>query len=102
MYRPHSGDCSNNGLSSSYNRVFLINEEGNLNFNVLDDDCPLNIVKDALVKDSYGNVVYKATPLFSSTPGVWCMFGGTFVYTCDSRYRTEYEYPIPLHDRIER
>lgn len=29
----------------------------------------------------------------------WYMAGGTFVYTSDSRFPTDY--PIPLHDRTE-
>ncbi len=29
------------------------------------------------------------------------MFGGTFIYSCDSRFRDMCPYPIPLHDRFE-
>lgn len=99
IFKPHSGDCSNNGLSSSYNKVYLINEEGNLNFNILDDDCPQNIV-EYFYECEYD--IYKSIPLFSSYHSVWYMYGGTFIYTCDSRFRSKYKYPVPLHDRIER
>lgn len=26
-------------------------------------------------------------------------FGGSFIYTCDSRFREQFPYPLPLHDR---
>lgn len=26
-------------------------------------------------------------------------FGGSFIYSCDSRFRELFDYPIPLHDR---
>ena len=30
------------------------------------------------------------------------MFGGCFIYSCDSRFRSQFgDYPIPLHDRKE-
>jgi len=29
------------------------------------------------------------------------MFGGNFLYSCDSRFREICSYPIPIHDRIE-
>ena len=32
----------------------------------------------------------------------WCMFGGNFVYTSDSRFSEQYgDSPIKVHDRIE-
>lgn len=40
--------------------------------------------------------------IFCSPPGfeeIWYMFGGTFIYTSDGRFPTNY--PIPLHDRRE-
>jgi hypothetical protein len=33
-------------------------------------------------------------------PGEWFAFGGSFIYTSDSRYSEQInKYPIPLHDR---
>ena len=29
------------------------------------------------------------------------MAGGTFLYSCDSRFRSINDYPIALHDRVE-
>lgn len=29
------------------------------------------------------------------------MFGGSFIYACDSRFREINDYPIPVHDRFE-
>ena len=32
-------------------------------------------------------------------PDTWCMFGGTFIHSCDSRFPSKY--PIPPHDRAK-
>jgi hypothetical protein len=29
----------------------------------------------------------------------WCMAGGNYLHSCDSRFPTDY--PVPIHDRIE-
>jgi len=33
--------------------------------------------------------------------GVGWMFGGNFIYSCDSRFQALCGYPIPVHDRCE-
>lgn len=99
IVKPWHGDCSNDGLSHKYNTAYMVVSDGYWEFDVLDDNCPENIVSVYYDAD-YG--VYKSVPLFSDSPSPWYMFGGTHIYTSDQRFRKKCHYPIPLHDRIER
>jgi hypothetical protein len=72
--------------------------------------CERGHITEADVEER-GYVVLELTPstLFVAPPHFepegearWCMFGGNFVYTSDSRFSEEYGYsPIKVHDRIE-
>jgi len=48
-------------------------------------------------RNIYGKPYIHAEPI---EPGFY-MFGGSFIYTSDSRLREINAYPIPLHDRVE-
>jgi hypothetical protein len=91
-------DCTNHGVThperSAGKRVYLITDPADV----------LNIPKGdhivlVLHKKMVGDVPYfTAKPLGEKS---WCMMGGNFIYTCDSRFREICQYPIPVHDRIE-
>ena len=91
------GNCSNNGISERYKTVYAYCPDGNLEFDL--DHLPENFVNLEITQ--FG---CRALKRFSpaNRGGRWNMFGGAFVWSCDSRFRLNFgEYPIPLHDRYE-
>lgn len=89
------GDCSNNGVTSKYNELYLVN----------DNICCIPRIVDvpeeqALVLKYRGKDYLCAVPLEINKSGKHSMFGGNFVYASDSRFPSNY--PIPVHDRVER
>lgn len=97
IYKHKSGDCSNNGLSSKYNELLLICEEGYID--VDENNPPENLVK--LVTRNLFGKEYKHIEPVARPKGVGWMAGGTIVYSCDSRFREMSEYPLSFHDRCE-
>ena len=97
IYRDHGGDCSNGGLSSKVDNVFVPHPRG---WYDAEEDDP-KLVK--IVKNDYGFGEYvHAEPVAEKPKGhVGYMMGGTFIYSSDSRFREIHPYPIPLHDRTE-
>ena len=93
----HKGDCSNGGISSRFNEVLLICEEGYLE--VDENNPPENLVK-LVVRHLFGKE-YKHIEPVAAPKGVGWMSGGTIVYSCDSRFRRMSEYPLSFHDRCE-
>jgi hypothetical protein len=91
-------DCSNGGLSSKTNRCIIVNENMPKIFQV-SKECPaVKIVK----RDLFNGTYLTAYPINEDgTIDRNCMFGGTFVYSSDSRFREISAYPVPLHDRKE-
>lgn len=102
VFRSHYGDCSNGGISAGNNTLYLECERGFLDKDPSDPTC-LRLVK----REFGGGTYYHAesytgkAAIFSRTDGatVGPLFGGTFIYTSDSRFPADY--PIPLHDRYE-
>ena len=92
IFRGDTCNCSNNGISSKHNEVTLIDVPGP--FPVVDSAPAVRIVKRFLSGRDY----FHAEPV-TDNKKQWFMFGGTFIYTSDSRF--PYDYPIPLHDRVE-
>ena len=98
IYRDADGvDCTINGVSNQHRRAILYR-----------GDVPENHPKDyaALVLDEKPITIcartvarVRAVPVGETH---WTMFGGNFIWSCDSRFRQEVsEYPIAVHDRIE-
>lgn len=85
------GDCSAGGLSSSHDVVILIGDGIPQIFEPSD-------VAPAVMVCFRGLHMY-AKPLEQPSGMVGPMFGGSFIYTSDSRFPSEY--PMPLHDRFE-
>lgn len=96
VYRCASGtDCTNGGVSSRVGRVVLIG-----------DDLPKLVEPSEIMPALYldtapviGRPYEKALPNPIGSPdNHMYMFGGNFVYTCDSRGPSN---PVPIHDRKE-
>lgn len=100
VYRCKGVDCSNGGVSSKYNSLLLVCNEGFIN--VDESNLPENLVK---VKKRYlfGENIYSIEPYNEPTGAGW-MFGGNFAYTSDSRFGRacggQYG-AIAIHDREE-
>jgi len=108
-------DCTNNGVTSKKKDFILLAlsapgqaEEGRPDFEEID----AYIVKNNIDCDNvlilnrfsyHGAEPYvRCYPYHAYKAGTWCMAGGNFVYSCDSRFRQYMNpYPISVHDRIE-
>lgn len=91
-------DCTNGGVSSKYNTLYLVCDEGWLE---KDENDP-QVVK--LVVNHYGWIeggkYLHCEPINDhNKKEIGYMMGGNFIYTSDSRFPSEY--PIPIHDRSE-
>ena len=96
IFRWKLGDCSNKGISSQVDQVFVICPNGNLRAS--ETDLPIvKIVERAGYKSAVQCYDNGKTKNFRGTP----MMGGCFIYTTDSRFRRIAEYPVALHDRFE-
>ena len=97
VYRsPSLGDCTNNGITSKYDTLYLMCDEGPFEVDT-DDPRLLKIGKVEFL----GKVSYHARPFNDN--GIWFMNGGNFVYDSDSRFRrmTGFYGALPVHDRQE-
>ena len=95
VYRDASGgDCTNGGASSRFKRATLW--RGRVPKGSTSD----SIAIFELVETNVSGEPYpKAVPAGETR---WTMFGGNFLWSCDSRFRNEVsERPIPIHDRVE-
>lgn len=92
------GDCSNNGVSARYNSLQMITESEMFGFT---GDKKNVVVK--IDRILWGKVMPVLVPLEVyneyKTSKLPIMFGGNFGYTSDSRFG--FDYPLPIHDRVE-
>jgi hypothetical protein len=98
VYRTQSySDCTNGGITSRYNRLLLVCDEGHVE--VDENNPPENLV--VMVTRNLGFTVYKHIEPYASTDKgcVGWMAGGNLAYTSDSRFKSEY--PLCVHDRQE-
>lgn len=87
-------DCTNNGLSSKYDRAILLDNEE------YEDYMKNPSKKDIAVfmlRPGKGGRDFIAVPL--SEKYEYPMFGGNFLYSSDSRFPSMQ--PIHIHDRFE-
>ena len=101
IFKSHFGDCSNGGISSKYNEVYLLCPQGNVEIDL--DNPPENLVKLER-RELWGEKHYYIRP-YKDCPSnkVGYMMGGTFIYTCDSRFSEycEIHNAIQFNDRTE-
>ena len=92
------GNFSNGGISKFHKEVTIVSEKPELQiFEIEPKD---ELVRPIVVIKNRDGYIY-AEPI-DAPEGVGWMMGGSFIYSCDSRFRNLLnEYPIPLHDRQE-
>ena len=92
------GNCSNGGISSTNKEVLVVMKEGEGQVFEEDEKRPtVKIVRRIIDGEEYVH----AEPI-NAPEGIGWMMGGSFIYSCDSRFRNYVnEYPIALHDRQE-
>lgn len=99
VYRSNwSGDCTNGGISAHEDRLYLIHDQG---FSDVPADDPrvLRLVKRSFPWSDQPYLHAEPVTCVSGAGTVGPMFGGNFIYSCDSRFPSKY--PIPIHDRYE-
>ena len=88
------GDCTNGGISSRADKIFVISDGITFEFGPFyEDDAIASNIPVFVVGTAGGRKHLK--PKGETR---WTMFGGNFAYSSDSRTPT---YPIAIHDRIE-
>ena len=100
---PSYAGCSNNGVSETHDKAILIGDGIPEIFEAKEGDCVLRLVKGNLA----GTV--KIVPVDQPEKSCGAMFGGSFVYTSDSRFSEACKKlagvyvcgAVPLHDRFE-
>jgi hypothetical protein len=99
VFRSNGRDCTNGGISSKYNELLLICDDGYINID--ENNIPENAVK-MVKRNLFGKVMYHIEPYNKPTEIGW-MMGGNFAYTCDSRFSEMCDCynAIPIHDRQE-
>lgn len=101
VYRWSLGDCTNNGISSRYDKLILIGDDVEGPETVDLDNPPENVV--TIVKRRiFGREEYlHLEPLDGhfNGGGKWYMDGGNVAYSSDSRFPSRY--PLTIHDRHE-
>lgn len=94
------GDCTNEGISASQDRLYLVCDQG---FHDVPDGDPrlIRLVQRTLPWRNYPYLHVEPVndPRCGDGKHVGPMFGGNFVYSSDSRFPADY--PIPIHDRFE-
>ena len=90
-------DCTNNGISSRYNSLLLLSEDGYMDVDL--DNPPENLVVLGTIE--YGGKCHKFIQPYAkvSRGYVGWMNGGNIAYTSDSRFPSEY--PLCIYDRQE-
>jgi hypothetical protein len=92
IYTPGRANCSNDGISSRCEEVTLVDIGVDL-FSPRPDRPAVRLIK----RSFSGKVYLHAEPVDQPTGLVGPMFGGTFIFSSDSRFPSDY--PIALHDR---
>ena len=96
------GNCSLNGISARFSELYLVPNELFPNipkiFNAHIDEQYVEIKVKHICDEPYYYVV-KKYPSENEKKCAGPMFGGSFIYTSDSRFPLKY--PVPLHDRYE-
>jgi hypothetical protein len=95
VYKNNLGDCTNNGISSKFDTLYLIHEEGFIDV----DENTENLVK-VVTRNLFGSE-YKHIEPYKKATKVGYMKGGNYGSTSDSRFSKISKYPLAIHDRQE-
>ncbi len=95
VYRWSLGDCTNSGISSRHNKLYLICPDGWFEMDEQDE----RLIK-LVYREIGGKPYVHAEPVNDPhKKEIAYMSGGNFIYSCDGRF--PHDYPISLHDRSE-
>ena len=99
IFKSELGDCSNGGISERHSEVLIEHPRGYIE--VDEENPPENLCK--IVTRNFGFGSYTHIEPVAKPAGIGWMFGGTLVYSSDSRFKeaTGIDYPLCLHDRQE-
>lgn len=101
IYKHKGDDCSNGGISSRYNEILLLCDDGFINVDM--DNPPENLCK-VVKRNLWGRGYVHIEPIKEiGKDRTGYMHGGCVVSTSDSRFgrATGVDYPVNLHDRTE-
>lgn len=91
-------DCTGGGASSRHAEFVILDDAMPGPFAPTPSRPALRLVRRNLHDGEYIHAVPdEPRPAGAAGP----MFGGNFVFSCDSRFRAVTNYPIPVHDRYE-
>lgn len=88
------GNSSNHGISERYNEILLLHPDG---FIEVDMENPPENLCTVMQREVMGRVDVYVRPI-KEPEGIGWMYGGTLVYSSDSRFGHN---PLRLHDRQE-
>ena len=92
-------DCTNGGISSRYDELLLICDDGFIKVDV--NNPPENLVR-IVSRNIFGKEYKYIEPVRAVDKGcVGYMFGGNVAGSSDSRFARLSEYPLKIHDRQE-
>lgn len=89
------GNCSNNGISSRYKEILLLNPRG---FIDVDMDNPPENLCEFVERNLFGEEANFIRP-YKKAEGAGWMDGGCIIDSSDSRFPSRH--PVRLHDRDE-
>ena len=89
------GDCTNGGISSHYDTLLLLCDDGHREVDL--DNPPENLVK-IVERQLWGETHLHIEP-YAQPEHIGWMYGGNIAYTSDSRFKSRY--PLRIHDRQE-
>ena len=102
IYRDALGtDFSNRGISARVMEVTVIGEGIDPVFEATEQRPAVRLVKN---EHFHRESVIHAEPVTpEGEPASWYMFGGTFIFSSDARFRESIDFygAVPLHDRRE-
>lgn len=96
VFRYPGGDFTDGGISLKYDELFLVCDKG---WFEVDENDKRIIVLDPITVGGKEHLRVKPKKSKPKDGFVGPMFGGNFVYSCDSRFPGDY--PIPILDRYE-
>lgn len=100
VFRNNLGDCTNGGISSKYNELLVLCDEGYIDID--ENNIPENVV-ELEKRFLFGKVIYSLEPIVAPKGAGW-MMGGNYAATSDSRFADMcggMYGAVAIHDREE-
>jgi len=95
IYKNRGKDYSNHGISSEYDEILLLCDDGFIDVDL--DNPPENLCK-IVRRTLFGREADYIEPMVAPKGAGW-MYGGTMCYSSDARFDSDH--PLCLHDRQE-